>query len=395
MPTTYDYLIIGGGMTGDAAAKGIRELDGEGSIAIVGDDPDLPYTRPALSKKLWIDPDFSPDDNWLGTVEAAAASLMTGTTVACVNPDEHGVVTEEGDRIGYGRLLLATGGAPKALDLPASQRCIYFRSFRDYQALRRLSGDGRSIAVVGGSFLGTELAAALTQNDTRTTLIFPDEILGGSMFPRALAEHFDTAYRDHGVELLRNTRVESGAVEDAGVVLHLSDGSERRFDAVVSGLGIEPCVALAKDAGLEVDNGIVVDERLQTGAKDIYAAGDVACYPDRILGRCRVEHVNNATRMGAAAGRIMAGSDETYNHTPYFYSHVFDMSWQAIGTLDASLATIADWSDSLTSGVVYYVEDDGKVAGVLLWNVADKLDAARAALADDRPQDAATLKGRI
>lgn len=394
MATDFDYLIVGGGMAADAAAKGIREHDPDGSIGIIGDDIDPPYTRPALTKKLWTDPDFSPDDNWLNTADKTGAQLITGTTITAIDPTQHTVTAQYGGRFGYGRLLLATGGKPKTLDVPAGERAIYFRSFENYHQLRSLSGNGRHIAVIGGSYIGTELAAALVQNDTRATLIYPDETLGGSMFPPDLAQHFEKTYRQRGVQLRPGAKVDSGTLDDDGVVLNLSDGSELRFDGLVSGLGIEPCVDLAASAGLKVDNGIVVDERLRTSIDDIYAAGDVANYPDHILGRRRIEHVDNAKQMGAAAGRIMAGSDEEYDYTPYYYSNVFDVSYQAVGTLDSSLTTVEDWAEPQQKGVVYYLDGD-TVAGVLLWNVADKLDAARDVLADKRPQDASTLKGRI
>ncbi|MFD2191728.1 NAD(P)/FAD-dependent oxidoreductase [Pistricoccus aurantiacus] len=394
MATDYDYLIIGGGMTADAAAKGIREQDKDGSIALIGDDTDAPYTRPALSKKLWTDPDFTQDDNWLNTVDETGATLMTGTRVTAIDPDQHQVTLENGERLGYKRLLLATGGTPKTLDVPAGERVIYFRTLEDYRQLRRLSGDNRRIAVVGGSYIGTELAAALVQNDTRATLIYPDEVLCGAMFPADLAQHFEKTYRDQGVELCPRTQVESGSPDEEGVTLKLSDGSEQRFDAMVSGLGIEPCVELAENAGLEVDDGIIVDEYLRTSVADIYAAGDVARYPDQILGRRRIEHVNNATQMGGTVGRIMAGSDEAYRHTPYYYSHVFDMDYMAVGTLDASLTTVEDWAEPLKKGVIYYLDGE-RVAGVLLWNLGKGLKAAREVLADTSPQDESTLKGRI
>ncbi|HET8791306.1 MAG TPA: FAD/NAD(P)-binding oxidoreductase, partial [Modicisalibacter sp.] len=383
-----------GGMAADAAAKGIREYDPNGSIGIVGDDNDPPYTRPALTKKLWTDPDFSPDDNWLNTADSTGATLMTGTTVTAIDPARHTITTQDGGQFGYGRLLLATGGKPKTLDVPASERTIYFRSFTNYHELRRLSGNDRHIAVVGGSYIGTELAAALVQNDTQATLIYPDEVLGGAMFPPALARHFEKTYEERGIRLYPKTKMSSGTLSDDGVALRLSDGNEQRFDGMVSGLGIEPCVDLAASAGLRTDNGIVVDEYLRTSVDDVYAAGDVANYPDHILGRRRIEHVDNAKQMGATAGRIMAGSQEAYRYTPYYYSNVFDMSYQAVGTLDSSLTTIEDWAEPLKKGVVYYLDGD-RVAGVLLWNVKDKLDAARDVLADKRPQDESTLKGRI
>ncbi|GAB3259265.1 NAD(P)/FAD-dependent oxidoreductase [Arthrobacter pigmenti] len=390
----FDYLIIGGGMAADAAAKGIRELDSTGTIGIAGDDVDPPYTRPALTKKLWTDPDFMPNDNWLDTAAETDAEVMTETVITSVDPEEHTATMDDGGSIGYGKLLLATGGHPKTLDVPAGPQSIYFRSFADYRTLRGLSGSGRNIAVVGGSYIGTELAAALVQNDTSATLIFPDEVLGGSMFPPDLAAQFEQTYAWHGVELVSGTKVTSGRRTDDGVVLSLDNGTERSFDAMVSGLGIVPCVGVAEKAGLKVDDGIVVDEGLRTSADDVYAAGDVANYPDHILGRRRIEHVDNAKQMGAAAGRIMAGSIEVYNHTPYYYSNVFDISYQAVGTLDPSLETVEDWSEPQRKGVVYYL-DGGMTVGVLLWNVPDKLDAAREVLADKRPKDATMLRGSI
>ncbi len=390
----FDYLIFGAGMAADAAAKGIREMDTAGSIGIIGQDTDPPYTRPALTKKLWTDPDFTPADNWLDTAGQTDAEIFTETVVTGLDPSGHTVTMDDGGQVAYGRLLIATGGTPKELGIPAGPRSIYFRSFEDYRALREFSGGDRHIAVVGGSYIGTELAAALVQNDTRATLIYPDQTLGGSMFPPELAGRFEKAYAEQGVELRSGTRVESGSTEGDGVVLAFDDGSRASFDGMVSGLGIEPGVETAASAGLKVDDGIVVDAGLRTSADDVYAAGDVASYPDRILGRRRMEHVDNAKQMGAAAGRIMAGSGEVYDHTPYYYSNVFDMSYQAVGTLDSSLETVEDWADPQEKGVVYYL-DGSTVARVLLWNVDGQLDAARGVLADSNPQDSSTLVGRI
>ncbi|WP_035767924.1 NAD(P)/FAD-dependent oxidoreductase [Arthrobacter castelli] len=391
----FDYLIIGGGMAADASAKGIREVDSIGTIGIAGDDVDPPYTRPALTKKLWTDPEFTAEDNWLHTASETDAEVMTETVISAVNPHEHTATMDDGGSIRYGKLLLATGGHPKRLDVPAGPRSIYFRSFADYRALRRLSGKDRNIAVVGGSYIGTELAAALVQNGTRPSLIYPDKVLTGSMFPADLAARFERTYAEHGVELFPGTTVTSGRTTSDGVVLSLDDGSERSFDAMVSGLGISPCMEVAEQAGLQVDDGIVVDEGLRTSVPDIYAAGDVANYPDRILGRRRIEHVDNATLMGSAAGRAMAGSNEIYDHTPYYYSNVFDMAYQAVGTVDASLEMVEDWAEPQRKGVVYYLDGGNVVAGVLLWNVPDRLAEARKVLADNQPKDASALRGAI
>jgi len=377
---TYEYVIVGGGMTADAAANGIRERDASGRILIVSNDVDAPYTRPALSKKLWTDSEYSPADNDLGTAEATEAEIRLRTTVVAIDRDARTVTTSAGDTVGYGRLLLATGGHPKTLDLVAGERVVYFRTADDYRRLRALSGAGRHVVVVGGGYIGSELASALAQNDTRVTIVFPDEHLGASTFPTAVDALFEAAFRDHGVTLAPGRRLTSGSADVDGVHLTLDDGSTLDADGVVIGLGIEVDTGLASDAGLTVDDGIVVDEHLATSDPAIWAAGDVASYPDPILGRRRVEHVDNAREQGATVGRILAGSAESYSHTPMYYSDVFDLGYEAVGRVDASLETVEDWKGD--DAVVVYYLDGGVPVGVLLWNVWDATDKARKVLAD-------------
>lgn len=394
MSEHFDYLIVGGGMVADAAARGIREHDAEGTIGILSEDIDPPYTRPALTKKLWTDADFTWDKVPLCTAEDTGATLRLQTRVTAIDRDAQTVTTDASDPVGYGTLLLATGGHPKHIELPDDDRVIFFRSANDYRRLRQLASRHPHIAVIGGSFIGTELAAALVQNGCEVTLVYPDETLGGSMFPPGLAARFEDAFASAGVHLRPGVTIESGRLEQEGISLQCSDGSTLTVDAVVSGLGIEPAVELAEGAGLETDDGIVVDGRLQTTDPQVYAAGDVASYPDVILGRRRIEHVDNATAMGHAAGRAMAGEDQPYTHTPYFYSDVFDISYEALGTIDADLETIEDWVDPLNVGVVYYL-NKGVVAGVLLWNVPERRDAARRVLASAHSLTRDNLPGLI
>ncbi len=392
----HDYLIIGGGMVAANAVNGIRERDRQGSIAILGAEPDGPVTRPALSKKLWTDPDFTYDQIWMQPEQDEHTTLYTDTRVESINRDEKTVTTASGEVHGYGRLLLATGATPVTLDnLPPGERVLYFRTVRDYDRLRALSGGQRHIVVVGGSYIGTEIAAALVQNDTQVTLVHPEEVLGSTMFPLSLASCFHQRYLDQGVNLMGGRRVANGRLHGDRVTLALDDGSTLEADAVVFGLGVSPNVEVAECAGLEVDDGVMVNERLQTGDENIFAAGDIARYPDRILGRQRVAHVDHANQSGTVVGRIMAGSGETYDHTPYFYSTVFDMAYKAVGVLDSSLDTVEDWATPQEQGVVYYLKD-GRVRGVLQLNMdPDKLEDAREVLADTSTQSEATLKGRI
>ncbi|RKR74558.1 NAD(P)/FAD-dependent oxidoreductase [Frondihabitans australicus] len=393
MADDYDYLIVGGGMVADAAARGIRERDASGSILILSDDVDEPYTRPALSKKLWTDPDFAWADNDLHTAAETGAEIRLSTHVDRIDRAARTITTGTGETVGYGRLLLATGGRPKTLDLPDDDGVIYFRTASDYRHLRDLAGSGRHVAVVGGGYIGSEIAAALAQNDTRVTIVFPDDDLGGSTFPADVDERFESRFRDHGVSFLAGRRLASAAASGDGFTLTLDDGSTLDADGVVIGLGIEPNTDLASGAGLQVDDGIVVDARLATSDPFVYAAGDAANYPDPILGRRRVEHVDNAQEQGAVVGRIMAGSDEKYTHTPMYYSDVFDLGYEAVGRLDSSLETVEDWKDD-DSVVVYYL-DDGVPVGVLLWNVWDSTDKARQVLAEGSALTADNLVGMI
>jgi len=395
MATHFDYLIVGGGMVADAAARGIRELDADGSIGIVSDDIDEPYTRPALSKKLWTDDEFTWDQVPLGTAADTGAEIRLRTRATAVRPDAH-EVDAGGETFSYGRLLIATGGHPLPLpvdDRSDGRRALTFRTADDYRRLRALSRDVDRIAVVGGGYIGSELAAALVQNGVDTVLIHTGAVLGGAVFPAALAERFEALFRDAGVEIVAGSKVSGGDADATGVRLSLENGDEVRADAVVSGLGIEVADELAEAAGLRVEDGVVVDAQLRTSADDVWAAGDVANYPDRLLGRRRVEHVDNANEMGRAAGRNLAGAAEPYEHTPYYYSAVFGVRYEAVGTLDAALDTVEDWLDA-DRGVVYYLDDD-RLVGVLLWNVEDARDAARAALAEADTLTREQLVGRI
>ena len=192
--------------------------------------------------------------------------------------------------------------------------------------------------------------------------------------------------------------VESGEQTDGGVRIRLEDGTDVAADGAVIGVGVLPRTGLAEAAGLEVDNGIVVDDHLRTSAEDVYAAGDVASYPDALLGRRRVEHVDHAEKSGEHAGKVMAGADAAYDYTPFFWSDILDAGYEAIGETSSKLDLVEDWKDGeIGTGVVYYLKA-GQVRGVLLWNVWDSVDAARELIAETADQpvaDPEKLRGRI
>lgn len=394
--THYHYLLVGGGMTAAAAATGIREVDPVGSIGLISQEPDRPYDRPPLSKGLWKG---KPLDRIWRTTADQDVVLHLSRTVTGLDVQGKRVIDDRGADITFEKLLLATGGTPRRLPFGGDE-IIYFRTLADYRRLRALSGPGRRVGVIGGGFIGSELAAALTLAGTEVVMVFPESGIGARVYPADLVAFLTDFYQEKGVTILSERRIIG--LERAGSQLLLrvgnNDGTQTQtiaVDGVVAGLGIQPNVELARQAGLTVDNGIFVDEFLGTGAPDIYAAGDVAAFVNPALGRrVRVEHEDNANTMGRLAGRIMAGSAEPYHHLPFFYSDLFELGYEAVGELDARLETVADWTEPYREGVIYYLRD-GRVCGVLLWNVWDQVPAARDLIAAHGLVQPKDLTGRL
>jgi len=393
----FKYLIIGGGMTADAAVRGIRELDSTGSIGLISQEPQRPYNRPPLSKALWKGEKI--DTIWRQT-ETQRVELILGRKVVRIDPQSRRVEDDKGSSHNYERALLATGGKPRRLPYGGDQ-IIYFRTLEDYQHLRKMSEQGaRRFAVIGGGFIGSEIAAALAMSKMEVVMIFPETGIGARLFPEDLAGFLNRFYTDKGVEVLAGETITDLAARGTHVSLKAQNlktrqESEILVDGVIAGLGIEPNVELATAAGLRVENGIVVDEFLRTSDPNIYAAGDVANFNSPVLGkRLRVEHEDNANTMGRAAGRAMAGDSTPYQHLSLFYSDLFELGYEAVGELDSRLETIADWKEPYRQGIVYYLQE-GRVRGVLLWNVWEKVDVARKLISEPGPFKPDNLKGRI
>lgn len=388
----YDYLIVGAGMAADAAAKAIHETDGAARVGIVGDETHAPYERPPLSKALWKG-DKPVESVDLGTRKSGAVLHLERRIVA-LDRGAHRAADDKGDVYRYRRLLLATGATPRRLPV-AGERVIHFRTLDDYLALRRYAVPGARIAVVGAGFIGSEIAASLAGQGCNVTMLFPGPGIGAGRYPRSLSTFLDGYYRERGVTLRAGSRVVDGKNRVDGVEVALSDGTSARFDAVVSGLGVMPNTDLAAAAGLTVDNGIVVDAHLRTSDPDIFAAGDVANFPCAPLGmRLRVEHENAAIGMGHHAGRVMAGADDEYTTLPFFYSDLFDLGYEAVGLLDDRLEVVEQWTQPYREGVVYYL-DDGRVRGVLLWNVWGQVEPARDLIAAPGRHDADSVRGKL
>lgn len=387
---SYKYLIIGGGLAGDAATKGIRELDADGTIGMLSTEPDPPYMRPNLSKGLWKGRPV--EKIWRKTAERGT-ELFLNTKATHIDTTKKLVHDSNQEEYSYEKLLLATGGTPN--HLPAAEaNIIYFRTFQDYEYLRSLTESGDHFVVIGGSFIGSELAAALTMVGKKVTMVFPEKAICENFFPEDLAKFINEYYRQKGVELFTGDSAAS-VHKDGSILVRTGSGRTLRADGVVAGIGIRPNLELAEEAGLKIDNGIVVDEQLQTSLPDIYAAGDAANFFHTGLGkRTRVEHENNAVEMGKLAGHNMTGANEKYTHIPMFYSDLFDLGYEAVGQISSKLETFVDWEEPFKKGVIYYL-DGSRVRGVLLWNVWEKVDDARALMQEPGPFNANNLKGRI
>jgi 3-phenylpropionate/trans-cinnamate dioxygenase ferredoxin reductase subunit len=376
-----NYLIAGGGIAAGAAARRIRELDHNGSIVMISNEPHNPYHRPPLTKGLWtgkknIENIFLEKEQFYLTNNI---EIKKSTAVTNINANAKTVRTSTGDELVFDKLLLATGGTPRELSIPGSDMpdICYYRKLNDYTEIREKVADRKKAVVIGGGFIGSEIAAALTMNKITTTLIFPGKTLCNKVLPSDLGEALVNAYRERGVTI-DNEDVPVAFTKKNGVSSVLTKkGFSFEADIIIAGIGITPNIEIARNASLSVANGIIVDKFLQTSNEHIFAAGDVALFPFCALNRqMRVEHWDNAVNQGAYAGSNMVSVNDPYAHIPYFFSDLFDFGYEAVGDVNTELEVFSDWKDPFKTGVIYYLSENN-VKGIMLCNVWNKIDIAR------------------
>jgi 3-phenylpropionate/trans-cinnamate dioxygenase ferredoxin reductase component len=369
----FNYLIIGGGMTAASAVIGIRNEDTQGSIGLVSMERHAPYNRPPLTKGLWKG---KPVEKIFRPLADKGVEVILEQRINRIDPKKHAAYVEDVETYSYDKLLLATGGVPSRLPFAAND-LLYFRTLDDYEKLRQWTGSGVKFGVIGGGFIGSEIAAALGMNQQDVVMIFPEAGIGARIFPADLSEFITDYYRKKNVQVLSGKLISSIERKGEKIALKSKEGDSVLVDHMIAGIGIKPDTQLAESAGIRVDDGILVDEQLRTNQPDIFAAGDVARFWNPHLNQpIRVEHEDNANTMGVMAGENMAGKQSYYHHLPFFYSDMFELGYEAVGDLNSSLEIDAQWIEPYQKGVIYY-RQDGITRGVLLWNVWGKVDQAR------------------
>jgi 3-phenylpropionate/trans-cinnamate dioxygenase ferredoxin reductase subunit len=394
-----DFLIVGGGVAAGKAAEGVREGSAQGSVLVMTAEQELPYERPPLSKEFLRgeagrEKVRTHDEAWYRDHEV---EVLPATRASALDPGSRTVTSEVGDQFRYRRLLLATGARPVRLGLPGEdlRRVFYLRTVDDSEHLREAIRQARRMVVIGGGFIGAEVAASATQMDTEVTLLEVADTLWTRAVGPELGGFFEEFLRDRGVDVRVRTRpvgIEGDGKVDAVV---LDDGTRLPAEVVVIGVGVRPVTELAEAAGLPVDDGIVVDEELRStggNAEGIWAAGDAARTRHPIFGPLRTEHWAEALNQGLQAGRNMAGASERYERVPYFFSDQFDLSLSYLGIARQpyELVVRGDRNVKQAKFVAWYLEG-GTPRAALIVNDWDAEGPVRSVIRRAQPVDAARL----
>ena len=399
MATEDTFVIVGASLAGAKAAETLRDDGFDGRVVLIGAEADRPYERPPLSKgylqgKSDKSKIFVHEESWYADNNV---ELRLNTRATAIDPKAHTVTLDSGDALTYTKLLLATGSTPRKLSIPGADLggVHYLRTVEDSEALRDAMSSGGRIVVIGAGWIGLETAAAARGYGASVTVIEPQETPLNTVLGTELGNVFAQLHRDNGVDLRLQTGVQEFRGEGGKVTTVVTDkGDEIPADAVIVGVGIRPNVELAEAAGLAVDNGVLVDARLQTTDPDVYAAGDVANAHNPLLGRnIRVEHWANALNGGPAAAKSMLGKGDAYDRVPYFFSDQYDVGMEYSG-----LAMPGEYDEVVLRGdtdkrefIAFWLKDRRVLAGmnVNVWDVTDPIQKMIRSQAEVNPAELA------
>lgn len=385
------YVIAGASLAGAKAAETLRAEGFEGRVVLIGDEPSRPYERPPLTKGYLVgdeplDKAYVHEETWYADNKI---ELKLGSAVTEIDRSAHEVRLADGERIGYGKLLLTTGASPRRLDVPGAERAHYVRTAEDSRRLRAaLEGGGKRVVVVGAGWIGLETAAAARGYGNDVAVVEPESTPLHRAVGAELGEVFAGLHRRHGVEFTLG----AGVTEITESAVVTSAGDRLPADIVVIGVGAVPNTALAEAAGLEVDNGIVVDASLRTADPDIYAAGDVANAHNPLLGRrIRVEHWANALNGGPEAAKSMLGKSVSYDPVPYFYTDQYELGMEASGDWAGGYDQVVYRGSADSLEFIAFWLSGGRVVGGMNVGVWDVVDDIQALIRSGRPVDTARL----
>jgi 3-phenylpropionate/trans-cinnamate dioxygenase ferredoxin reductase subunit len=383
------FVIVGAGLAGAKAAQTLREEGFTGPVVLLGEEPERPYERPPLSKGLLLgtakrDTVYVHDSGWYDNHDV---DLRTGVRAAAIDRSAHEVELADGQRIGYGKLLLATGSRARTIPVPGAylDGVRSLRTLDDSDAIADGLVEGAHIVIIGAGWIGLEIAAAARHHGATVTVVETARLPLQRVLGDETGRIFADLHREHGVTFHLGARTVQIGGDGHVSSVRLAGGTDLRADTVIVGVGAQPNTELAEQAGLPVDNGIVVDQSLRTADPDIYAAGDVANAHHPLLGtRVRVEHWANALHGGPAAARSMLGQPVTYDRLPYFYTDQYDLGmeyagWVEPGGYDRVVfrgdPTIR--SDASAEFIAFWVKDGRVLAGmnVNVWDVQDQVQA--------------------
>ncbi|HET8550208.1 MAG TPA: FAD-dependent oxidoreductase [Bryobacteraceae bacterium] len=403
--TSYKHVILGGGMVAGYCAKEYIEMGGKPSdLAIISADDAVPYERPPLSKSFLAgkDDEQSVLINKPEFYRDHGIELRLNTVVTALDTGARQLRTDSGEEIGFDKLVLATGAEVRKLEIPgaSSVNVLYLRSLRDSTAIRDLAMTARRAVVAGGGFIAMEVASVLAQRKLDTTMLVRDERIWQAFFTPEMSAFFEKYYADRGVTLIKRTTI---AAIDNGGKLRLTNGRTVESELIVAGIGVRPVTELATQAGLAVDNGITVNESLESTAPHIYAAGDVANYPDSLFGnkRRRVEHWDNAVSQGQHVARALLGHREPFIHVPYFFSDVFDLSYEFWGDPSDSSRIVHRGDLHTNSFSVWWLRENTLVAAFAMNRPdeererAPELIRSKQKLSPERLREAASVRDAI
>ena len=395
MTTDRTLLIVGAGLAGAKAAEGARAAGFDGRVVLVGDEQQLPYERPPLSKAV-LRGEEPPetarvhDDDFY---RANAIELLTGRTVEALDLDARRARLDGAEYLPFTAVVLATGAETRRLDIPGGDLdgVHYLREVADAVRLRdAIRGAGR-VAVIGAGWIGSEVAASARQMGAEVVLIDPGPAPLRRVLGDEMGEVFRRLHADNGVQLRLESQVTAMGGEDGVDHVVLRDGRVEPADVVVVGIGVAPRVGLAASAGVEVDDGVVVDEHLRSSAPSLYAAGDVASARHPLYGvHLRIEHWANALNQGVTAGVNAAGGDETYARLPYFFSDQYDLGMEYVGNHEPGDAVVVR-GDVADREFVAFWHRDGIVTAAMNVNVWDVVEDLKAIVTARRAVDPARL----